>query len=594
MTNVDAYLKDIGVRDMLIPPAEEGAPPATLLSMLRQATNMGKGFDPTGGFAAVLLDPAELGMDTMDVFRLSEPAAPPKPEGDEAAPAPAPKVRPEPPIVLLVPGSGVAEVFEAFEPVADGKTWKLKMPHSSKPAYAMALGGYVAMSPSKEAIAFMAKGVVKAPAGIDPNALAIIQRGDVAVHMNMAKFAPVFTKLMAKAKQDMTRHAGPKDEFATMMFGTYENLFKELQSFTLSLRMTGDGVAFEMYEAVVPGSAMAKNLASQAGVRGGVQTLSGLPSLPYVLAIGTAHAANPGAKAASLEALDNLLKLQALAKVSDELKARTRKFVTDYSDELKGMQMVMGGAPAGSGVFGAAVVLKCQDSEKVRAMMGEGAALAEAYIKSLAEDPKAQQLKLTYTRGAQTIDGVSVDVLGIAHPDITDMKEDKKADMKKALAEDQLLVRVAAVGKDTAVITFGGAQAMMSEALKAAAGKGPIPTAPGTAAALKHLPANPSVVMLFNVANLLDVIRTGMTATGAPPKAVARVPQLKCQTPIAMGSQTMGNGAHAVLYIPTDLVKEGVPAIMGAVMPRSSGPDEDGESPMPREKEVTPEPAPIE
>ncbi|MCY2925650.1 MAG: hypothetical protein NT031_09445, partial [Planctomycetota bacterium] len=124
------------------------------------------------------------GMDTMEVFGLNTPApAPAAKEGEEAAPAPAPKVRPEPPLVLLVPGTGVAEVFDKFEPVADGPVWKLKMPDSGKPGYAVALAGYVAMSPSKQAILFLLK-AKPAAAQLDPTALTIRDRGDLVIHVN--------------------------------------------------------------------------------------------------------------------------------------------------------------------------------------------------------------------------------------------------------------------------------------------------------------------------------------------------------------------------------------------------------------------------
>jgi hypothetical protein len=270
--------------------------------------------------------------------------------------------------------------------------------------------------------------------------------------------------------------------------------------------------------------------------------------------------------------------------------------MADYADEFTGAQMVIGGAPAAGGIFGAAIVIKCRDSEKVRTMMSEATAISEGYIKSLIDDPKIQQLKLTYTRGGETVGGVSVDVLEITHPDITAMKEDEKVKFKKGMGEEKFVMRVAPVGKDAVVITFGGGQAMLTEAIKAAAGKGPIPTAPGTAAALKHLPANPSFVALINIANALEVVRAGMTILGSTKEETDQIPTFKCTTPIAIGSQAMTDGGHAVIYIPTDLIKEAVPAIMGAMSGSRGGPPggDSGEGPMPREKEVNREPVPIE
>ncbi|MCY2927818.1 MAG: hypothetical protein NT031_20745, partial [Planctomycetota bacterium] len=340
-----------------------------------------------------------------------------------------------------------------------------------------------------------------------------------------------------------------------------------------------------------PGTALAKGFTSQAGVRGGAQTLACLPSLPYILAAGQVKAANPGAKASALETIENLLKLEALKKVPDELKARTRKLAADCADEFTGAQVVIGGAPAAGGVLGEAIVVQCRDSEKVRTMMAEATGIAESYIKTLVDDPKIQQLKLTYTRGAETVDGVAVDVLEVSHPEISGMTEEEKAKFKKAMGEEKFVLRVAAVGKGAAVITMGGGQAMLTEAVKAAASKGPISTAPGTAAALKHLPANPSAVVLINVANALDVVRAGMTIMGSTKEEADQVPKFKCVTPIAMGSQAMTDGGHAVIYIPTDLLKEAFPAIMGAMMGGPGGPP--GEAPPPSAVPV-PVPAPAQ
>jgi hypothetical protein len=129
---------------------------------------------------------------------------------------------------------------------------------------------------------------------------------------------------------------------------------------------------------------------------------------------------------------------------------------------------------------------------------------------------------------------------------------------------------IAAPDKQTVVITFGGSTAMIAKAIAAASGKGPIPTAPGTTAALAVLPKNPNALLFLNVANLLDVIRTGATTMTADPDQrqmiMAMIPQLKCKTPIAMGAKVKDNTAHAVMFIPTPLIRELVPKVQQAMM----------------------------
>jgi hypothetical protein len=142
--------------------------------------------------------------------------------------------------------------------------------------------------------------------------------------------------------------------------------------------------------------------------------------------------------------------------------------------------------------------------------------------------------------------------------------------MTKVLGEDTIRFLIAAADKNTVVITFAGSTAMTAKAIATAAGKGPIPTAKGTSAAMEALPKDPNALVFINLANLLDVIRTGMAATIDDPEQrqqmTAMIPQLQCKTPIAIGLKAQKNTAHSVMFIPTALVKEIVPKIQQTMM----------------------------
>jgi hypothetical protein len=298
------------------------------------------------------------------------------------------------------------------------------------------------------------------------------------------------------------------------------------------------------------------------------------------LAIGSVGQSDPQTAKIATDVVDGLLKSEALQGLPEEEKTRCRGLIQGMSDQVQGMQMVVGGAPTGSGLFGVSFVIHCKDAAKVKALLGEEAKLAQAMIRHFGGDePKLQKLLVRYIEGVETVGSVTADAIEVQHPDLDTMKEDDRAKMKKVLGEDKVRFLIAAADNQTVVVTFGGSRPFLAEALKAAAGKGTIGTSPGDLAAMKHLPAKANGVMLLNGGNIYDLIVAGIKTmapeTELPPFKVT------CKTPIAMGSGTAGRSAHVVFYVPTDLVKElaGVFMMLGAarqapVAPPVRGPDD--------------------
>ena len=110
-------------------------------------------------------------------------------------------------------------------------------------------------------------------------------------------------------------------------------------------------------------------------------------------------------------------------------------------------------------------------------------------------------------------------------------------------------------------MTIGGSGAFFAEAVKAAAaGTGKIGTDANSLIAMKHMPAELSMVALFSASNLYDVIVTGMKTMS--PKTELPPFKINCKTPIAMGGGTTGKSMHVVVFIPTDLIKDGASMFM--------------------------------
>ena len=249
---------------------------------------------------------------------------------------------------------------------------------------------------------------------------------------------------------------------------------------------------------------------------------------------------------------------ESLAAVPEETKSKALKSISSSYNEVTGTQFVIGGPVEGSGVFGAACVLKCKDSDVVKGMLSDSADVSLSMIKSLVgpQEPDVQGLSIAYVKGVETLDGMSVDTIDVTHPKIAEMSEGDRAEMQKAMGETVLRIRVAAIDKETVVVSFGGGQPFFAEAVRAAKSGGTIAQAPDVAAAMKHMPADTMELILLSPGNLLDVVVKA--ATVMAPEGSFPPLQFQSKAPIAIGYALGGSDMRVTVYIPTAVVKDAV------------------------------------
>jgi hypothetical protein len=542
--NVDQYLKDIGVADAL-PIAGD------LLTTIKEAAQLGEGFNAEGGFAAVLLDPQPFGIDFVKMIK------------DEDA-AGADAVKPKVPFVLFVPATGLKEVFGKYEMTPEAELTKVKF--RAGDAYAAMLNGYAVVSPNDKAVQAVLKAQKKASGELAADLSKALLASDVALYVNMKTAAPQLKGLLDLMKAKMTEAPGPMPFSPDMIVGIWSKMLTELQAFSCTLQFGKTGLVFQEYVGFDPNGPIGQSMLALKP--GGQAALDRLPNLPYVLAIGGL----PGPKGPGEKEMVDLL-LKALPGLTDATRAKITKLQQDMEDQITGLQLVIGGAPEGSGVFGASVVLSCKDGEKVKGLLGDATETIAAVVQGLAGDDKnAAQLKVVYAKGAEKIGELSIDAITITHPDIDQLTEEQKQSMQKVLGEDKIRLLVASADNKTVVITFGGSTAMLLEALKTSNGTGTIGKDPGVVEVMKVLPANPRSVMVLNVANLMQVVQKAAAALGAPMPPI----QLTSKTPIAMGAAVDGATARAVFFLPNDLVKEVVSLVrgfLGGMMGPGAGPN---------------------
>jgi len=547
--DIENYLGTIGLGEMITAQFPEG-----LLAAIRTNANLGDGFNPAGGFAVVLLDPSQFGID------LAERMAGGGTETDEPLP-----------VVVLVPGKSVEEVFGLHQITRDPQA-EHGYPCIDGDTYAAQAGDYLALAPSPAILAGFQAQTCPAASVLSEDDKAFIAHGAVALQINMAVAGPVLDSILAEIQQQAEtmqqmvnegQMPSPQGPGAAIMgigpvLPLYRDILSQVSSATAVGRFAETGLVIEKLVDFKPESDIGKMVAAFQPTPGPL--LDKLPDLPYVLAVGGGGAttlADEDAESFSQRMMDLMISLPFYAEMDQAALQNFTDAVRKLDKQITGFQMVLGGAPAGSGVFGVAYVLQGPDAQAIKTSLTELVPLYETFIKSMPQvGPEIQELTLTYTEAAETLGERPVDVIDISLPKVETMDEAAKAKMVSVLGEDRLRIRIAAADDQTVVVTFGGADKFLAEALETAATGGTIAADEATAEALGHLPEGSAMVALLNVGNLFETIERGMQATLGEEAALPFA--ITSRTPIAVGVGLDGSRLHGALYLPNDLMSEGV------------------------------------
>ena len=557
VAKADKFIADIGLAKKL-PSVDPDKPEkrASVLDLLLGAAQLGPGFNPDGGLAVVMLDPKAFGIDLLQFIpgAGASKVRPMKMVAEDDATEPA---KPKIPFVIFVPGKSIKSVFGAYpmEPAGKYTLVNLRM----GPAYAVKRGSYILLGPSDKALDAVLAAKKKAATDLPAEQVVAIGQSDLAYHINMKVAGPVIAQFLKVAEAQIITQAGPVAPLMGVYFGIYRDLIKQFDAITVAVRIAPTGLVFDEMASFRPGTAYSKAQASTKLT--GKVGLNALPDLPYVLAMGGAGQNSPEGVKIGLDMIDSLLKNEPLKGLPEEEKARIKKIVRELNEQITGVQIVMGGAPAESGLFGMSFVIRCGSAEKVKALLAEKVKLAQGLIKHFGEnEPEVKKFSIRYLKGMETVGGVSADAIALQHPKLDEINEDDRGKMRKVLGEDKIRFLVAAADKNTVVVTFGGSRPFLVEALKAAAGTGKIGTRPEDAEAMKYMPKKKTAVVLINAGNLYEVIVKGMKAMA--PNEEQPPFKIKCKTPIALGVGQSGKSTHVVAYVPTKLIKEVVGIVM--------------------------------
>ena len=549
----------------------------TLAEMIQGGLQLGEGFNPTGGLAIAMLDPAAFDVDVFELMGAKSAFGGPEsmPVDDEPDTMPGNDDPQLPlaaslPMVIFLPAESVESIFGHLTLTPEGDATRLEMAPGGMVMFAQATGDYVALSPRLDALNAALSFEKSAATTLAAGQLSRLADADVAMHMNMAVSGPIIKQgieMFSGMMNDMTALAAtdpdapqPPMDMDAIMSGYvrfYGDLVDQTDSVTLCMDVGEAGLTVDELVNFKADSAWGKMLAVQKPSN--KPLLNRLPSLPYVLAVGAdvSYSAEMAALAQSMS--EAFLSDPTLrAKLPEDALARSLEMSKEFYQNISSMQMVLGGMPEGTpGAIGMAFVYECADASAVRTLTAEQAQLQEDVVNAmLAAETPEDEWAFEYETDALSVAGQSVDRMRIGLPE--SMMQPEVVDVLNVLfGQEELELLAATPTNETFVMTFGGGQAMLGEALKTAGGTGPIASAPVVAETIaKAVPDDAWGVGVLSVKHLGDVVAAALEANEPGSAEYFPLKYMETDTPVVFFMRNEGPLLHGGLHVPAQTMRD--------------------------------------
>lgn len=551
---VDAFLTDVGLSAVTGPAMPQGA-----LRAMLDGLKADEGYNPNAGLAAVLLDPNAMGVNLV--------ALAVKQMQGQAASAPASaeaSAKPQlPPLVVLIGGTDPLKLVKGMAGTPDGENIKYAKDNGDPELFARRIGGYVAISPSPAALDAVAKAPKMISQELTKSQIEYLSRASLAIQIDMKVANPVIVKavkaleIMAAAKEnglvgDNAGGAGLKafSEFHKII-PMYLQMLADMERMTLALRTVKTGVIFEGQFDCLPNSDMAKAIAAMKAPA--TNPLDCLPNESYAIAAGAVLGSDWAAQALRMRQLDQAFEVPPYSKLDANDKKDAKQLIGEFGTQVTSFQFVVGGvAEDVPGLLNITAVLKCKDTAKVKDALARAAALGEQILHNQLGEA-AKDVKLEYAKGAAKSGQKDADAVTLT------LNEEFAAKARPVflnlLGEEQVRLLIAAPDDKSVVLSLGGGEKALAEAVKASDGTGTLSADAGIAEVMKLMPPHPIILETINMANIFDLIMKGsakMNGGQTPP-----VPfQFVCKVPITVGGAAEGNSQTFIIYLPTGVVKD--------------------------------------
>lgn len=408
--------------------------------------------------------------------------------------------------------------------------------------YAQAVKDYVLLGQDAKAIQAAAKasGAWKT---VPARHQGLLLKQDIAILMDVDTVIEIGEK--APDEEMSAEDTKGLNMFLSMGFG------KEADSIVGGVTMSKTaGYALDLRIVPKADSAMSKMLASP--LKGKPLDLQRLPKVP-VVAMYSFSQPEVVAGESPLNALMQIIETDGPGSESaaDAPQVQMlKKFFGTFSDNAQGGAIVFGMGPGSVMTFNG--LLQTENSaEMLKAI--EAATIQLAKDVKASDDPDVNQATFEYKANAETIDGQAIHHLIFDEPE---MQEDAE-DVKRLLGDEKLILRLAAADLNTVVLTLGGKDAMMKEALAAASkGKTGAFTDDAMKKTLQAVPAKTYGRVLIQPATIADLVAGIFDITPADMGMEMKF----TKTPLAIGWGPLGQDLQITGQAPMDSLADGAQA----------------------------------
>lgn len=535
-------------------------PPNTipsLLAWLKGSLKLGQEFDENGSIAFVLLNAADVKKPEELVNRG----------------------------VIFIPAKDGDALAKSMKAEKEGDVLKLQL--AGEPSVGAVKGKYLIVAKEAAAVkdAAQAKGggVIKA---VSADRLKAFSKQNVFGWVN---FRGISKDLRGAVKEKIQEAmGGMMGPAMTMNKGNVEQIDKLLEegkdaAFGISLDAK-KGITANFYVAMRPDTEIGRQIAAMKPPTGPL--LAGLPGEPVVFAMGSVQ--NPDTANQLRRLFDLVLSDESMGEKVDKKKVEAvRDDLIKLLTNVEQMSLSVAGLPAegGEGMIGIVASAKVKNSEQWKS---EATKLFKT-MKDMAidiakkEGESDETIKkvadaVQWKENAAKVGDASVDELTVDMSQLPDADAETVDQIKKVVGKEGIKLRVAAVGPDRVLITFGGGpKRFETVAGLAAKGEAPLANSPDIKKIADRLPAGPRTMEgFFNVDKLLSTITDISNEVGSQfPFPIS----FKNAAPLAFTSVKVGDtGQQTEILVPMELVRsvvDGVRPMLGMFMGGPGGGEEE-------------------
>jgi hypothetical protein len=466
--------------------------------------------------------------------------------------------------LMYVPTTDADALLAGYEKDEDTGLW-VGFDDMDGTWYAQAIEGYVLLGEDSKAIQAAAK-ASGAWKNVPARHQGLLLKQDIAIFMDV-------DTLLAVAEKDPAE--GDGKQIVTMLTAGFG---KDADTLVGGVTMS-ETAGYALDVRVVPkaDSAMAKMLASP--LKGKALDLQRLPKVP-VVAMYSFSQPEVQAGESPMKAIMELARTDTPDGESmggDPDANMLLNFLSTFTDNAQSGAIVFGMGPGSVMTFNG--LLETENSaETLKAI--EKATVQLAKDAKASENPEFSESTFEYKAEAETISDQAIHHIIIDSPD---MQEDAEQ-TQRLLGDEKLVIRLAAPDLKTVVLTLGGKDAMMKEALAAAAkGKSGFLAEEATQQVLKGVPNKAYGTVLVQPSTVADLI-AGIFQVN--PADMGMAMKFK-KVPLAVGWGPQGQDMQIAGVAPIDSLVDGAQAFqmffmgMMRVSVGAEVPMENGQNPPP-------------